>query len=178
MAQTQDMPTVESKQTFDIGKRHALFGGLLAGLAVLGAYLAFGGIYADVQAHRLLGELRPTLRYYSGSVMGASVTLLSLMLTMLGITNNVNMRFDRKFYERIKYIGIVSAFAFLGALAIFILLSFPAEQQNDTIGQAWFRFNYFALVIMTSVVSGTFVMIAMLLVDTIRNVVHVLMPDD
>src|SRR5205085_9497203 len=86
----------------------ALVGGLLAVATVLVGQWFIGRIYSGSEARNLLEAMINSALWLGGSVVTASATILALMLTMLSLSDQSKIDFDKYFFKRIEQIGILT----------------------------------------------------------------------
>lgn len=82
--------------------------------------LLIGEIYIDVEAVELLKGLQSSSLYFGSAVAGGSATVLVLMLTLLSITNKLDVEFDRSSYGGIKLIGLISTVTFIDSVILLL----------------------------------------------------------
>lgn len=145
-------------------------GGLTAVLGVAGMWAV--GRVSSAEAATLLESMFPTTRFLCSSIMTASATILALMLTLLGITQNTDSKLKPAFYRRVRLIAFLDSLTFASATLLLMLHSIPI-QESDNVPTSWYRIMYYVLMAASSAVSGLLAVIVMSLYDTIRDMIHV-----
>lgn len=137
--------------------------------------LLIGRIYRDVEAVELLKGLQSSSLYFGSAVAGSSATVLALMLTLLSMTNKLDVEFDRSIYGGIKLIGLISTVTFIGSVILLLGLSLPIGE-FDNIPNHWFTILYYTFSIAYILLFGLVIVGILVLFDTINLLLHKLSP--
>lgn len=163
------------QHTLFVGEKWALIGGLLAaGVALLGQLLV-GRTLQGVDARHMLSVTIPSIRAAGGSIITASGTILALMLTLLGLTNQASSSFDTVFYKRIERISLLATIALSGSVLILLLLSVPL-QESQNISSSWYQGVYYVLIALIAAMAGLLIAIVLMLYNAIKSLLQVLSP--
>jgi hypothetical protein len=163
----------ESEHLLFIGAKRALIGGLIAGGVVLGGQFLVGRIYSGTEARRLMEAVVPSSRAVGTGVVGASATILALMLTMLSMSQSVTSRLGAIFYERVERIGLLSTIAMVSGVILLLMLNIPL-QESKQLPSSWYTIVYYALIAVTAGVSGMLVAIVLMLYNAMQSLIKVL----
>ncbi|MFP4346543.1 MAG: hypothetical protein ACLFU8_17795 [Anaerolineales bacterium] len=172
---TQQEQRQESERLLFIGAKRALIGGLLAGGVVIGGQLLVGRIYSETEARKLIEALVPSARTLGSGVVGATSTILALMLTMLSLSRHATSELESVFFKRVKRIGLLSTIALVVSSLLLLLLSLPLQESKNVPG-FWFSGIYYALIGLTAGITGLFVAIVLMLYNALGSLIKVLRP--
>ena len=76
-------------------------GGLITALALFGGVIGVGRI-GDFEALRIIEAVLPTTRFLASTAIAASVTVLALLLTLIGLSLTSDMTFHPRLYKRAR----------------------------------------------------------------------------
>lgn len=165
----------EGEQMLFVGAKRALMGGLLAAGVALAGQLFVGQVYSGTEARALLEAMMPAVRTVGTSVVTATSTILTLMLTMLSLTRQANINFDAEFYRRIKHIGLMSTIGLSSAILVLLFISIPL-QASQQVSQVWYRVIYYLLVALVAGLAGLLVAIVLMLYNALASLIRVISP--
>lgn len=173
---TDTSPLTSREHIRYVNPRWALIGGgLAAGLALL-TYAISGQVYYAGEARSRIREMIPALQTLSLAVMTGSTTTLALMLTMLGITHDIDVEFGKGFYERIGHISLLATVAVVTTLLMLTFLAMPIFQ-SEMIPRHFYTLIYTVLIVITSLISGFLIALVIMLYNTVHDIIRLLMPD-
>lgn len=165
----------KGEHTIFLGSKKALTGGIIAGvIALVGQYMV-GQVYSGWEARKLLESVNSSTLYFGSAIVGGSATILALMLTMLGLTNNSDSEFDSIFYKRIQRISQLATVALIVGVLLLLFLSIPV-QESDQVPTSWYKIIYYVLVTIISGLSGLIVGIVLMLLNAINSVIDTISP--
>ncbi|WP_052553987.1 hypothetical protein [Enhygromyxa salina] len=152
----------------------AAVGGVLTLVIAFGAAGLMGsGSY--FQAGRLVDALRSVLPFLGSSSMGASASILALMLTLLGISRTSKATLTELFYRRILWIGRQASAMFFGSLLLLLTLAVPvieADSLDDA--ERVVVLQFYVTAGLTAVMSGLAVSTILMLQSTLSDLILVL----
>jgi hypothetical protein len=155
----------------------ALFGGVLAAaIALVGQWL-IGRVYSGAEARELIGSMLNSALFFAASVVTASATILALMLTMLSLSDQSKIDFDKVFFQRIEQIGVMSTISLASSILLLLFLSIPV-QESDKVPTNWFTTIYYILIIALALLAGLLVSVVLMLLNAIRSLIANVRPDD
>lgn len=153
----------ESSEQASLAKawlRPALVGGGVSSILFLSAGLGVGTI-GNREALALLEATVPTLRFLSSSAIGASATVLALILTMVGLSLRMESEVRAAYFDRIRHIGTLCVVVMVAAVGLLLALTVPI---SETEGLAtWYTAIYYVVLIIASLLGGGLVAITMAL---------------
>ena len=167
----------DEKSSLFFGDIWAVSGGVLAAcIALVGQWL-IGRIYTGEEARYLIEAMLNSALYFGASVVTASATILALMLTMLSLSDQTKIDFDRVFFKRIEQIGIMTTISLASSILLLLFLSIPV-QESKNVPTTWFTTIYYILIIALALLAGLLVMVVLMLLNAIRSLIEGVRPDD
>ncbi len=124
----------------------------------------------------LLGAIQPTARFLGSSVLTGSATTLALMLTLLGLSHNIQERLADMHYVRIKYIALIDTAAFIGATGLLAALVIPFGEATAVQG-GWYIVGYYLIVGASAILSGLMVTVVLMIYRTIADMATLFISD-
>lgn len=167
----------QEKATLFKGDMWALFGGVLAALIALVGQWLIGRIYSGYEARNLLEAMNNSALWLGGSVVTASATILALMLTMLSLSDQTKIDFDKVFFKRIEQIGISTTISLASGILLLLFLSVPLQKAENVPSQ-WFTVIYYILIIFMALLAGLLITVVLMLLNAIRSLIAGVRPDD
>lgn len=151
---------------------------VLAGAGVSGAIflvtLFLLGRLGANEAISILEATLPTIRFLCSSAIGATSTVLALMLTLLGLSERTETSFEARHFARIRRIAGLCVIAMIVAIGLLLLMCVPISQSDELI--PWYEFVYYATFIISSALGGLLVAIVLLLRKAVLHVIQVASP--
>ena len=126
-------------------------GGGLAAVVFLGTSLALGNV-GEREALILLESTLPTIRFLCSAAIGASATILALMLTLLGLSQDMEGEIHPDYFTRIQHIATMSVWAMVGGVGLLVILVVPLGESEDI--STWYSVIYYAILVMASLLGG------------------------
>lgn len=156
-------------EKFKTDGRHAIIGGILAALVVMGGSWMIGNV-SNAEARYLLELVLPNVRSFSGNLMLALGTILALMLTLLGLSTSTDTELKWTHYQRVKQIAWLDMLTFIAAVLIYLLLNVPIQETDKGTGE-WFHSLYYATLVVSSILAGAVITIILMLYNTVRDII-------
>ena len=167
-------PDDQSRIRTDI--QFATAGGVAAA-ALLAAGLVAVGVASDGETRALVDAATPSVRFLASAVMTVSATTLALMLTLLGLSTDIDGDVKKGHFERVRQIALVDTAAFVIATVLLVAAVVPADPSSP-VPADWFGWIYYAVSVVISVVAGGLIAVMLLLFAAIRDMIVVLAPGD
>lgn len=158
-----------------IGAKRALFGGILAAAVTIGGQFLVGQVYSGTKALQMIQALVPSARAVGTGAVGATATILALMLTMLSLGRRVTGELGKHFFKRIERIGLISTILLIISILLLLILSIPLEE-SEKLPTSWYRIVYYTLITMTAVIAALLVAIVLMLYNAMESLITVLAP--
>jgi hypothetical protein len=151
------------------GFTSAVVGGVISA-ALLAAMALTIGLVSAYEAGVLLESIIPTARFLGSSVLTASATTLALMLTLLGLSSNIDERLADAHYMRVKLIAGIDTIAFIGSAMLLVLLVIPFSEANEVEGSIYLVV-YYAIVGGSALLGGVMITVVLMIYQTIADMV-------
>lgn len=151
------------------GLSTAVIGGIVVAFVLAGMALTIGFVSA-YEAGVLLDSIIPTARFLGSSVLTASATTLALMLTLLGLSANIDKHLADAHYARVKLIALIDTIAFIGATVLLVMLVIPFSEATEVEGTLYLVI-YYAIVGGAAILGGVMVTVVLMIYQTIVDMV-------
>lgn len=158
-------------------KRAFIGGGLAAVITLSGAFIV--GEASGSEAYRLLEVAISATRSFSGTITLATGNILALMLTLISLTSNSDVKLKRAHYTRVEEIAWVDTLTFIGAILIYLLLNIPISESEPTSDPAKFiAYFYYATLVMASMLGGAVITVILMLFNAVTDIIHIMSPKE
>lgn len=151
-----------------------LIGGLVSVVAMFGAVIAVGRI-GDFRALRIIEAVLPTTRFLASTAIGAGVTVLALLLTLIGLSFSVDISFDKRLYRRTRVITVLSIVAIALGSVLLLAVTMPIDEVQDL--TAFYDVLYYVLATATAVLGGVVVTIGLMISATLIGLIELAHPE-
>lgn len=158
-------------------KRAVIGGGLAAVITLSGAFMV--GEASGSEAYRLLEVAISATRSFSGTITLATGNILALMLTLISLTSNSEVKLKRAHYKRVEEIAWVDTLTFIGAILIYLLLNIPISESEPTSDPAQIiGYFYYATLVMASLLGGAVITVILMLFNAVTDIIHIMSPEE
>lgn len=154
--------------------RSALAGGGLATVVFLATALGMGSV-GDREALHVLESTLPTIRFLCSGAIGAAATVLALMLTLLGLSQDLDSRIHPDYFRRIQHIATLCVWVLIGAVGLLLILCVPLGE-SDTLA-TWYNVIYYGVLVLASLLGGALVAIILTLHVAVRALLAAAHPE-
>jgi hypothetical protein len=152
----------------------ALIGGAVVATGLLGGVILVGTV-GNFQALRLIEATLPTARFLAGSAIGAGITVLALMLTLIGITSSSKLTFSDLLFRRIRNINALAIAVIVVSVSVLVALAIPIEEVDEL--SSYYAFLYYTLAGMVSLLGGLVVATSLMIGGTVTGLVEAARPE-
>ena len=167
-------PDDQDKIRSDI--RFATVGGVTAALAMTAALVGAGLANGD-SARLMVEAAMPSVRFLASAVMTVSATTLALMLTLLGLSSDIDGDLKKGHFQRVRQIALVDVAAFVVATVLLVIVVVPVNEASP-VPDGWFIGVYYAVSVASALLGGGLIAVILLLFAAIRDLIIVLSPSD
>jgi hypothetical protein len=148
----------------------AMTGAGVAALFMFGTAFVLGTI-ASSEAFGLLEAILPTARFLAVGVLTASITVLALLLTLLGMSLNSEYTFRSRFYFRIGRITTLSTAAIVVAVSLLLMSGLPLEEIEGA--ERFYDLYFYALAACISALGGLAISIGLMIGSTLKGLAQI-----
>lgn len=152
-----------------VGLTSAVVGGVVSA-AILASVVLIIGFVSTYEAGILIESILPTARFLGSSVLTASATTLALMLTLLGLSSNLDERLADAHYLRVRLIARIDTAAFIGSALLLVLLVIPFTDASEVEGTIYLVV-YYSIVGGSAVLAGLMITVVLMIYQTIDDMV-------
>lgn len=157
-------PITMAKSLLDLDWRRAIVIAAVASVfAFLGTYTV--GSIGDAKGYQLLQAIKPTTRTLCFTAIGASATILALMMTALSIGKGWSRNFRPEHYDRIRQIALLSTLSIAASVFLLLFLNIPIQQAESF--ERWYSAIYYGVTICSSLIGGMLIATIVLLYNAI-----------
>jgi len=151
--------------------RKAIYGGITATLFTgMGVFLL--GQVSGYEAKQLITTSHEGLNMLCNTIILASATILTLLLTLLGISTGTESKLKNDHYYQVLDIAKIDTILLVGALIMFQLFNIPINKA-DNIPLTWYNSIYWLSLICSSILSGMMITVVLMLYATLTNIIHI-----
>ncbi|SDS27772.1 hypothetical protein [Christiangramia echinicola] len=151
--------------------KKAIYGGIVATLFTgLGVFLL--GQVSGYEAKQLILSSHQGINMLCNTIILASATILTLLLTLLGISTGTESRLKNDHYYQVLDIAKLDTILLVGALIMFQLFNIPITKA-DNVPMEWYSAVYWASLVFSSILSGIMITVVLMLYTTLTNIIHI-----
>lgn len=144
----------------------ALIGGAVAAIGLFGGVILVGRV-GDFEALRLIEGTLPTARFLASATLGAGITVLALMLTLIGITNTSELTFSDIHFRRIRIINVLTIVVIVVSVIVLIAMAIPIGEVDEV--RNYYATLYYVLAALISLLGGLIVAMTLMIGGTVRG---------
>ena len=151
--------------------RKAIYGGIIATVITgLGIFLL--GQLSGYEAKELIESSHSGLNMLCNTITLASATILTLLLTLLGISTGTESKLKSEHYYQVLDIAKLDTVLIICALVMFQLFNIQITEA-DNVPLNWYSTIYWASLCCTSILSGMMITVVLMLYTTITTIIHI-----
>lgn len=152
----------------------SLVGGLIAALAFFAMVILVGRI-GSFEALGLIESVLPGARFLASTVIGGTLTVLALLLTLLGLSMTSDYTFHPRLYTRVSYITKLSVASIILSTGLLLAVGVPIREVDEI--RPYYAILYYILAGGMALVGGMVVSMGLMIGATLRGLVNVQHPD-
>ncbi len=158
-------------KNFFTENKKAIYGGIIATLFTgLGVFVL--GQVSGYEAKQLIQSSHQGINMLCNTIILASATILTLLLTLLGISTGTESKLKSDHYYQVLDIAKLDTVLLVGALIMFQLFNIPITKA-DNVPLEWYSSVYWASLVLSSILSGMMITVVLMLYQTITNIIHI-----
>jgi hypothetical protein len=155
--------------------RGALIGGVVTASFLFAVIIAVGAL-GSFEALRLIESILPTARFLGSAVVGASVTVLALLLTLVGLSLNSEYAFHPRLYSRAVNITRIAVASMIMGVGVLLMVSVPIGELDEL--RSYYSILYYLISAAIAVLGGLVTTMGLLIGATLRSLIHVGQPGE
>lgn len=149
-------------------KRALLAGTIALFILSVGAYTI--GNVSGYEAKVLLKSSLAGINMLSNTIILASATILALLLTVLGISSNLNNKIKKEHYKHILLVAKFDTIVFVVALISFLIFNLPITE-SDSVPSNWYTIIYYATLAISSILGASLIVVVLMLYSTVATMI-------
>ncbi|SHI73207.1 hypothetical protein SAMN04488096_10424 [Mesonia phycicola] len=153
-------------------KKRVIIGGCLATLITSVGMLVLDHI-SGLEAKELIKSSLPRMNTFFNTIVLASGTILTLLLTITNISYGSQTTLKKDFYHRFIHVAKLDALVFIISVITFLLINNPLTQA-DNIHIKVYTYLYYSLSIISSLVCGAIVAVIIMLYEAITTLIKII----
>jgi len=166
-------PITMAKSIADLDWRRAIVVATVAAIfAFIGTFTV--GSIGDAEGYQLLQAIKPTTRTLCFTAIGASATILALMMTGLSLGKGWNRNFRPEHYDRIRQIALLSTLTIIVSIFLLLFLNIPIQEADAF--DSWYSAIYYGVTVCSSIIGGMLIATTILLYNAIAILIMAIDP--
>ncbi|WP_318312611.1 hypothetical protein [Flagellimonas crocea] len=151
--------------------KRAMTGGIISLIVILtGSFLM--GELSGYEAKVLIKNSLSGLNMLCNTIVLASATTLTLLLTLLGLSSGTKSKLKDDHYRHVLQIAKFDTIVFIAALMSFLLFNLPITE-SDNVPNNWFNVIYYASLGISSLLSAALIVVVLMLYNTVVNIIKI-----
>jgi hypothetical protein len=118
--------------------------------------------------------MSPPLQMFAFATITATITMLALILTMLGLISQEKLGFSNEFYKLIERISFIDTILLIICAMLLTVLAIPVAESETQISETAATILYYVLTIVNATIVGLLVAAVLMLFDAIKSVIRTL----
>ncbi|WP_370174725.1 hypothetical protein [Leeuwenhoekiella palythoae] len=151
--------------------KRALMGGFITFVFLLVAVFVLGNI-SGYKGKVLIEASLSGINMLCNTIVLGSATILTLLLTLLGISTSSRSTLKKAHYKQVANIAKLDTVLFIFALVLFQIFNIPITE-SEQVPTFWFKYIYWATLFSSSLLSGMMVTVVLLLYTTVTNIITI-----
>lgn len=158
----------------DMEFKGAAIGGLVTASFLLIVIIGVGQIHS-FEARGLIEAVLAPARFLGSTVVGASVTVLALLLTLIGLSLNTREQFSARLYDRAIRITRMAVVCIIMGVGVLLAVSVPVVEVPEI--SRHYAVLYYGLSVAIAVLGGLVTSMGLMIGATLRGLIGAAHPD-
>lgn len=154
--------------------RGAAVGGLVTASFLFVVVIGVGQIHS-FEARGLIEAVLPAARFLSSTVVGAAVTVLALLLTLVGLSLNTEQQFSARLYDRAIRITRMAVICIIMGVGVLLAVSVPIVEVEEI--SELYASLYYILSAAIAVLGGLVTTMGLMIGATLRGLIGAAHPE-
>ncbi|MCK0159166.1 hypothetical protein [Allomuricauda sp. F6463D] len=151
--------------------KRAMTGGAISLVIILSGTLLLGKL-SGYEAKVLIKNSLSGLNMLCNTIVLASATTLTLLLTLLGLSSGTKSKLKDDHYRHVLQIAKIDTLVFIAALMSFLFFNLPITE-SDNVPNNWFNIIYYSSLVISSVLSAAMIVVILMLYNTVVNIIKI-----
>jgi hypothetical protein len=148
-------------------------GGMMAIVTLIGLIIG-GQVSTHDSALQLIEVMSPPLQMLAFATITATITMLALLLTMLGVIKQAEISYAKTFYDLIERISLLDTILLIACASLLTILAIPITEAETEMSEQAASALYYILIFVNAIISGLLVAAVLMLFDAIKSVIRTL----
>lgn len=123
------------------------------------------------EKQKMIESMTPAIQMLGFATSTATGTILALMLTILGLIQETQIKSKNYFYRNIEKISLLCTADFIISILILSLVTIPFSQLT-TSSQLLINGLFYSLIFCNAIISGLLVTIILMIFDTVKGMIY------
>lgn len=154
--------------------RGAAIGGVVTASFLFFVIIGVGRIHS-FEARGLIEAILPGARFLGSTVVGAAVTVLALLLTLIGLSLNNEKQFSSRLYDRALRITRMAVVCIVMGVGVLLAVSVPVVEVPEI--SRHYAVLYYGLSAAIAVLGGLVTAMGLMIGATLRGLIGVAHPE-
>jgi hypothetical protein len=158
----------------DMEFRGAAVGGLVTASFLFVVIIGVGQIHS-FEARGLIEAVLPSARFLGSTVIGAAVTVLALLLTLIGLSLNTKEQFSSRLYDRAIRITRLAVICIIMGVGVLLAVSVPVAEVPEI--SRHYGVLYYGLSVALAILGGLVTAMGLMIGATLRGLIGAAHPE-
>ena len=152
----------------------SIAGGIIMAVFTLIGLLIGGQVSSHNSALQLIEVMSPPLQMLGFATITATITMLALLLTMLGVIKQADIDYAKTFYDLMERISFLDTILLIASAGLLTILAIPITEAETNVSEQAATVLYYTLLFVNAAISGLLVAAVLMLFDAIKSVIRTL----
>lgn len=151
--------------------KRAITGGVISMIVILAGSFMMGEL-SGYEAKVLINKSLSGLNMLCNTIVLASATTLTLLLTLLGLSSGTKSKLKNDHYLHVLQIAKFDTVVFIAALMSFLLFNLPITE-SENVPSNWYTIIYYSSLGISSILSAALIVVILMLYNTVVNIIKI-----
>jgi hypothetical protein len=172
--ETEDERSKAERRAEKASINWSIIGGAMVATFTLIGLIIGGQVSTHDSALQLIEVMSPPLQMLAFATITATITMLALLLTMLGVIKQAEITYAKTFYDLIERISFFDTILLITCASLLTVLAIPITEAETDMSEQAATILYYGLIVVNAAVSGLLVAAVLMLFDAIKSVIRTL----
>lgn len=151
--------------------KRAITGGIISMIVILTGSFMMGEL-SGYEAKILINKSLSGLNMLCNTIVLASATTLTLLLTLLGLSSGTKSKLKKDHYLHVLQIAKFDTVIFIAAMVSFVLFNLPITE-SENVPNNWYNIIYYSSLGISSILSAGLIVVVLMLYNTVVNIIKI-----